>query len=208
MTKLTFPGAGHSPRAAKAGSLLLTVAIACAGLVVMQGPAHAARHLTARVTIATRVALLPMRGPYGEKLRDALATGLGEACAVVPLGVSDRALRRTGGVPRRSGGWTMLGRRLAGAALVSGDVTSGPVWRVRLVVRRGALLVGTFIWEDLEPLRLMEAFLNEAPRKITELLIRPEGSRLSRRQPPARRRTALAIATPTTDERFWAALGR
>jgi hypothetical protein len=143
-----------------------------------------------------------VRGPYGVKLRKALATRLGEACAVVPLGVGDRALQRTGGVLRRPGAWTTLVRRLGGAAVVTGDVTSGPVWRVQIVVRRGATLMGTFIWEDLEPLRLMEAFLNEAPRKITELLIRPERSRLSRlhRSQPA--------PTPTTHDRFWAALGR
>jgi hypothetical protein len=206
MTKPTLPGTVPVTGASQARRRLLTAAIACAGLMVMDAPARAAGHLTARVSIATRVALLPVRGPYGGKLRNALATRLGEACAVVPLGASDRALLRTGGVPRRTGGWTTLGRRLAGAALVSGDVTSGSVWRVRLVVRRGALLMGTLIWEDLEPLRLMETFLNEAPRKITEMLIRPDGSRLSRRQTPA---PALAkMKTTTTDDRFWAALGR
>jgi hypothetical protein len=141
------------------------------------------------------------------KLRKALATRLGDACAVVPLRVGDRALQRMGGVLRRPGAWTTLVRRLGGAAVVTGDVTSGPVWRVQLVVRRGATLMGTFVWEDLEPLRLMEAFLNEAPRKITELLIRPERSRLSRlsrRSLPSPTRTTAQ----TTDDRFWAALGR
>jgi hypothetical protein len=183
-------------------ALLVALAVVLVGLGARAGEAGAAGPVTARVSLAARVALLPLRGPYATHLRAALVTQLASSCAIVPVAMTDRTLRRAGRWPRGAAGWSTLARHLGNATTIAGEISSGAVWRVTLVVRRGGALVGTLAWEELEPLRLMEAVLDEAPRKITGVMLRPERSRFSRR--PLRRAggepilTALVSATRPT----------
>jgi hypothetical protein len=148
-----------------------------------------ARPASARTS---RVAVLPFKGPGGDRVRAAVVSRLANECEVVSMTEIRRAAAT---VPRPITPfalWQAVSRRLGLSAVIKGQVTAGRNWQARLVVNRAVtgLAVGSVVISDRGPKYLIREVLRTAPVQLLALVRRtePDGPTpaVARRNDPGR----------------------
>lgn len=128
-----------------------------------------------------KVAIARLSGPYCHKLRAALAARIATTCHVIPMPLTDRLVARAAARRHDAARWLTFAQMSGNAALITGQITNGLIWRLHLDVHQGGTgaKLGELSWESLEPIALMSDALDEAPTKLVGMLTRARRERVA-----------------------------